>query len=128
MKTAVIILGHGSRGDGDDTALRRIAEEVQQSGSGEIVEYAFLQYAQPTADAALDRCIKQGAKEIVIVPFFMQLGAHVTRGIPAFLEKARKQHPLLAIRVTDHVGAHPLMARIAMDLVRGVEKDVRGKG
>jgi sirohydrochlorin ferrochelatase len=123
VKTAVIILGHGSRGNGNDAALRRMAEEIKRTG-GEIVEYAFLQYAEPTVDVALDRCIEQGAKEIVIVPFFMQAGAHVMRDVPAFLDKARMQHPKLVIRATDHVGAHPLMTRIVMDLVRGIEKDV----
>jgi sirohydrochlorin ferrochelatase len=116
MKKAVILLGHGSRGGGNDTALKRIAEELQRSG-GNIIEYAFLQYAQPTADAALERCIRQGAKEIVIVPFFMQEGAHVTRDIPAFLDKARAQHPECDIRSTDYVGAHPLMTQIVTDLV-----------
>jgi sirohydrochlorin ferrochelatase len=116
MKKAVIILGHGSRGVGNDTALIRIAENLQRSGA-EIIEYAFLQYAQPTADAALDRCITRGAKEIVIVPFFMQEGTHVTRDIPDFLDKARAQHPDCDIRLTDYVGAHPLMTQIVMDLV-----------
>jgi sirohydrochlorin ferrochelatase len=115
MKKAIIILGHGSRGGGNDTALKRIAEELQRS-SGKIIEYAFLQYAQPTADVALERCIKQGAKEIVIVPFFMQAGAHVMRDIPAFLDKARARHPECDIRSTDHVGSHPLMMQIVTDL------------
>jgi sirohydrochlorin ferrochelatase len=115
MKKAIIILGHGSRGGGDNTALKRIAEELQRS-SDEIIEYAYLQYGQPTADAALDRCITHGAKEIVIVPFFMQAGAHVTRDIPDFVDKARAQHPECDIRSTDYVGAHPSMAQIVMDL------------
>ena len=121
MKTAVIILGHGSRGGGNDTALKRIAEEIQRGGC-EIIEYAFLQYAQPTVDDALDSCIRQGAKEIVIVPFFMQAGAHVTRDIPVFLEKARTQHPECIIRSTDYVGAHPLMTQIVMDLVEELKR------
>lgn len=116
MKTAVIILGHGSRGVGNDTALKRIAEELQRSG--EIIEYAYLQYAQPTADSALGRCIKQGAKKIVIVPFFLQAGVHVTNDIPSFIDKTKKQHPSLDIRVTDFVGSHPFMVNIIMDLVK----------
>ncbi len=116
MKTAVIILGHGSRGGGNDAALKRIVEALRRSSGVDIIEYAFLQYAQPTADAALDRCIRQGANEIVIVPFFMQAGAHVTRDIPDFIRKARTQYPECDIRSTDHVGAHPLMTQIVMDL------------
>jgi sirohydrochlorin ferrochelatase len=117
MKKAVIILGHGSRGGGKDTALKRIAEELRRSAGDLIIEYAFLQYSQPSADAALDRCITHGAKEIVIIPFFMQAGGHVTRDVPAFLEKARARHPECDIRATDYVGAHPLMTQIVMDLV-----------
>ena len=116
MKKAVIILGHGSRGGGNDTALKRIAEELRRCGD-EIVEYAFLRYARPTADAALDRCIAQGAKEIVIIPFFMQAGAHVTKDIPDFLDRARARHPECEIRSTDYVGSHSLMTQIVMDLV-----------
>jgi sirohydrochlorin ferrochelatase len=117
MKKAVIILGHGSRSGGNDAALKRIAEDLQRSAGGLIIEYAFLQHAQPSADAALDRCIARGAKEILVIPFFMQSGGHVTRDIPAFLDKARSLHPECDIRSTDYVGAHPLMTQIVMDLV-----------
>ena len=117
MKTAVIILGHGSRGNRNDTAIKQVVDAIKMCRSYAIVEYAFLQYVRPTPDEALDRCIRQGAKEILIIPFFMQAGAHVTKDIPAFLDKARTQHPECNIRSTDYVGAHPLMTQIVMDLV-----------
>jgi sirohydrochlorin ferrochelatase len=123
MKTAVIILGHGSKRGGNDAALKLLAEELRRSG-GEIIEYAFLQYAQPTADAAVDHCVRQGAKKIVIVPFFLQEGVHVRKDIPAFIEKVKKRHPTLDVRVTDYVGAHPLMAQIIKELV-GNTKETR---
>ena len=118
MKTAVIILGHGSRGGGKDTAIKQVVAAIRESVSSDIVEYAFLQYAQPTPDEALDRCIRQGAKQIVIIPFFMQSGAHVTKDIPIFLEGARKKYPTIDISVTEYVGAHPLMEQIVADLIR----------
>ncbi len=118
MKMAVIILGHGSRGDGNDAAVKRIVASIRESVSSDIVEYAYLQYVQPTPEEAVDQCIQQGAKKIVIVPFFLQAGVHVRRDIPAFLEKAKKQHPTLDFRVTDYVGAHPLMEQIVADLIR----------
>jgi sirohydrochlorin ferrochelatase len=117
MKTAIIILGHGSRGNGIDAAIKSVADTMKVTRSHNIVEYAFLQYAQPTTDAALDSCIKQGATEIVIVPFFMQAGSHVTKDIPDFIDRARALHPECRFRVTDYVGAHPLMTQIVMDLV-----------
>ena len=117
MKTAVIIMGHGSRSGGADETVKRIADKVKKSGGHEIVEYAFLQYVQPTPREALEHCIRQRAKKIVIVPFFMQPGTHVTRDIPAFVEMAKKDHPDIDIMTTDFVGSHPLMEKIVEDLV-----------
>ena len=117
MKTAVIILGHGSRSGGADDAIQRIVTEVKKVGGYEIVEHAFLQHVPPPPQKALENCIRQHAEKIVIVPFFMQPGAHVTKDIPAFVEKAKKQHPNIEIMVTDFAGSHPLMTEIVLDLV-----------
>ncbi len=117
MKTAVIILGHGSKSKGAGNVIRKIVAEVKKLGGYEIVEYAFLQYVRPTPHDALERCFRRKAEKIVVVPFFMQSGAHVTRGIPELVVRARKQYPDIEIAVTDYAGAHPLMAKIVVDLV-----------
>jgi len=66
---------------------------------------------------ALKRCAQQNADRIVIVPFFLQAGAHVMRDIPELVEEARKQYPAVEIVVTDYVGAHPLMARVVEEMI-----------
>ena len=115
MRTAVIILGHGSRSRGSETAVQSVVAKMRAGGHS-IVEHAFLQYVPPTPQDALERCLAQNAKRIVIVPFFLQAGAHVTRDIPELVEGARKAHPDIEIVVTDFVGAHPLMAKIVEEL------------
>ena len=117
MRTAVIILGHGSRSTGSDTAVQAIVAAMRKSGS-DIVEHAFLQYVPPTPQEALERCAQQNADRIVIVPFFLQAGAHVMRDIPELVEEARKQYPAVEIVVTDYVGAHPLMARVVEEMIK----------
>jgi sirohydrochlorin ferrochelatase len=116
VRTAVIILGHGSRNTGADEAIRKVVDGVKQSGSFAVVEHAFLQYVPPTPHEIIERCVGQNVDRIVIVPFFLQAGAHVTRDIPELIEKARKQHRDIEIMVTDYVGAHPLMAKIVEEL------------
>ncbi len=115
MKTAVIILGHGSKSDGDPT-INRIAASVKARGRFEIVEHAFLRYARPNPDEAVDRCVRQGATRVVIVPFFLHQGAHVTKDIPALVWRAKKQNPTVDFVVTDFVGTHPLMTDIVLDM------------
>lgn len=116
MRTAVIILGHGSRNAGADEAIRKVVDGVNQTGSFAVVEHAFLQYVPPTPHEVIERCVGQQVDRVVIVPFFLQAGAHVTRDIPELIEKARKQHPKIEIIVTDYVGAHPLIAKVVEEL------------
>ena len=118
MRTAVIILGHGSRNTGADEAIRNAVDGVRRAGAYAAVEHAFLQYVSPTPQDALERCVGQRAERIVIVPFFLQAGAHVTRDIPELVEAARKQYPAVEIVVTDYVGAHPLMAMVVEELIK----------
>jgi sirohydrochlorin ferrochelatase len=117
VKTAIIILGHGSKNMSSDEAIQRIAAEVKALGEYEIVEYAFLQHSAPTPQVALKRCLKQNADHIVIVPFFMQAGTHVTSDIPELIRQAAQQYPGISIVMTDYVGMHPLMTKVVVDLV-----------
>jgi sirohydrochlorin ferrochelatase len=118
VKTAIIILGHGSRNSGSGDSLRQMAAEVKRLGMFEVVEYAYLQYSDPAPQSALESCVRQKVERIVIVPFFMQPGAHVIRDVPALAEKARRQYPTVDIVVTDYAGSHPLMTKVIVDLVR----------
>jgi sirohydrochlorin ferrochelatase len=115
VRTAVIILGHGSRSKGSETAVQAVVARIR-TGDHVIVEHAFLQYVPPTPQDALERCLAQNVDRVVIVPFFLQAGAHVTRDIPELVARARKAHPGVEIAVTDYVGAHPLMAKIVEEL------------
>ena len=116
MEKAIIILGHGSRQADADSTIRRIAADIRSIGGFEIVAHAFLQHTRPGPEEALEQCVKEGADMIVIVPFFLQPGGHVSKDVPALLQKARGSYPRVAIHVTEFVGSHPLMARIVADL------------
>jgi sirohydrochlorin ferrochelatase len=116
MKTAAIILGHGSRTGDADSTIRRIEADVRASGRFEMVAHAFLQYMKPPPEDVIDQCVRAGAARIVIVPFFLQPGTHVTRDVPALALRARRQYPDVEIVVTDLVGSHPLMTKIVVDL------------
>jgi sirohydrochlorin ferrochelatase len=117
VKTAVVILGHGSRRQGAGDPLAGLVSAVKSDGGIEIVEHAFLQYVPPSLPDVVARCVDQGAERVVIVPFFVQPGAHVTKDIPAVVEQLRRKYPRVVFAVTDHVGGHPLMKRIVTDLV-----------
>ena len=116
MKTALIILGHGSKSSEAGNAMRKIAAEVVSHGVCEIVEYAFLQHTAPTPQEALQKCLQRQVKRIVIVPLFMQPGVHVERDIPELVKAAKKLYPDVDIVVTGYAGSSQLMAKVVRDL------------
>lgn len=118
MKKAVIILFHGSRTEGAADDAARIAGEVKSRGGFEIVEAAFLQHQQPTLSAAIESAARAGANRIMVVPFFMQQGGHVLRDVPGLIDEMRKGSPGVEVILTDHVGSHPGIPDIILDLIR----------
>jgi len=116
LKTAVIILSHGSKIGGAEDAVRQVCAEVKKRGGYEIVECAYLQYSEPALHDVIEHCVRREAMKITIVPFFMQRGTHVAADIPAVVENAKRRHPRVDIKIADHAGSHPLMTEIVMDL------------
>ena len=116
LKTAVIILFHGSRAEGASDVVRRIISQVRERSGYALVEAAFLQHAKPTLVNAIQRCVELQAEKIVIVPFFLQLGMHVSADIPRVVDELRHGNPEIKIVLTEPVGSHPLLVDVVLDL------------
>ena len=121
MKIAVVILFHGSKAEGSEKAAHRIVDAVRQRGKYSLVEAAFLQHARPCLMDTIQSLAQQQAGKIVIVPFFLQTGMHVTAEIPVLVKEAQKRHPKIPIAVTNAVGSHSLMADVVLDLAGQAE-------
>jgi sirohydrochlorin ferrochelatase len=128
-KTAVIILFHGSRTRGAKSTPGNIVAGVRRRGARDlVVEAAFMQYQSPRLETSIRKCVALGARRVFIVPFFMQPGSHVTRDLPALVEKARPRHAGVELRTTDFAGAHPLMEKIILDLVKQAGRTTKPAG
>ena len=123
MKTAIIILSHGSRLPEAQATLQRIITLVS-SGVDEkfIVAGAALQFNQPDLPAAIARAVDKGAQQIVVVPLFLYLGLHMQRDIPEILDEQKNLYPGIKISMAEHIGADPRLLDIIMDRVREASK------
>lgn len=119
MKTAVILLGHGSRAEEGNTALAEVAGLVHTLGGVEAMP-AYLQFCSPSLPEAVESEIKSGAEKVVIVPYFLYSGNHVMKDIPEELDAIRAKHPKVEITMTEHLGAHEKLARIVLERLEGI--------
>jgi len=117
-KAAVIILFHGSRAAQSEDAAKNIANVMRMRGFRDLVVPAFLQHGSPDLAGAMRICVAEKVTRVVIVPFFMQTGMHVTADVPDIVRELQARNPSMAITLTDAVGTHPLMVDIVIDLAK----------
>lgn len=117
MTTAILLMGHGSRVAAANQALYAIAELVRAQRPETVVEVAFCELHPPGIQGGIDACVAQGAKRVLLYPYFLFAGAHVREGLPAEMDRARRRHAGLELILGDHLGVHPKLAEIVGERV-----------
>ena len=97
-QTGIIILCHGSRGERGivevPETLKRLADGVKPLlPPGVEVIGAALQFNHPTLEEAVEFLVVQGVHRIVIMPYFLFQGRHITEDIPQIVEKLKRLYP-----------------------------------
>jgi len=117
MDTALLLMAHGSRIPEANDAAREIAAKVKKMTQFEIVEVSFREQHLPNIQQGVDACVAQGAQRILLVPYFLYLGAHVLEDLPEELEEARKRHPGIQMVLGKHLGVHDKLAEIVVERI-----------
>lgn len=103
---ALIIAAHGSRKKESNLEVIALVERLAQKlqGTFDVIDYAFLQMAQPLLENKLEELAQTTVKQLVIFPLFIGSGSHITIDIPELVKKIQGDYPALDIRVTEHLG------------------------
>ncbi len=120
MEESIILIGHGSPKE-DANNLEFIAamlHSMLHAGcSGDCVTDSYLQFAKPDIMETIKGRVEAGAKRIVLHPFFLNAGMHVTKDIPELIEKARELFPGVEFIYTEPLGIHEKLAQIVMERI-----------
>ena len=102
----MVLVDHGSRETAANVQLTRIASALRRRLAGRAVAVAHLSIAAPGLGEAIDACIARGAREIVVVPYFLAPGRHARHDVPRLARAAVARHPGVKLRVTAALGVH----------------------
>jgi sirohydrochlorin ferrochelatase len=102
-KRAVILIGHGSRAAGADDDMERIAEGLRTAYGGIVEPCRMAGRGAPFAEV-FEKCVRLGAKEIIVIPYFLHFGVHLRQDIPEMLREAVAQHPEIRLVLGRHLG------------------------
>jgi len=98
--------------------MYQIAETLKATKQFYFVECAFLEINQPDIAIGLTICQEAGAKQIVIVPYFLHLGSHVQRDLPNIISGWQKDNPTIKIIMGQHLGFSPLLVSLVQERIQ----------
>lgn len=114
-KTAVLLMAHGSRRADANADLEELARRVRDRGGYAIVEVSYLELAEPSIPAGGRNCVAKGADRVLMLPYFLSAGRHVTEDLQRFQRELSAEFPRTPFELCPPLGLHPLMTQIALD-------------
>ena len=104
MTAALILFAHGARDARWAEPFARILERVQASVPERAPMLAFLELMTPDLGSAIAAQVARGFTEVRVVPLFLGQGGHLREDVPVLIERARRDHPGIAISLAKAAG------------------------
>ena len=118
VRTAVLLIAHGSRRAEANHDLVILAELVSQRQEYDLVEVSYLELAKPTILEGGRACVQKGATRVLMLPYFLSAGVHVTNDLEEFRSQLGNEFPQVEFTLCPHLGLHPMMADIVLARLR----------
>ena len=74
-----------------------------------------MELASPTLDDAFTKCVKNGAKEITVHPYFLVPGRHSKTDIPNMVNNLIDKFPGIDCKITEPLGLHDKILDVILE-------------
>jgi sirohydrochlorin ferrochelatase len=101
---ALVALAHGSRDPRSAATIKALVDEVRGMRPDLRIEQAFLELSKPSFTTVVDRLVRAGHDEIVVVPLLLTDAYHAKVDVPGAIADAAARHEGLQIRATSILG------------------------
>ena len=91
MKTALLLIAHGSRRPEANADNHLMAQTLAAQDAYHAVVPAFLELAEPNIERGAAQCIAQGAERVILLPFFLSAGTHVVDDLEGYRQRLSEQ-------------------------------------
>jgi sirohydrochlorin ferrochelatase len=101
---ALVALAHGSRDPRSAETITALVDEVRAMRPDLRVEQAFLELSKPSFTTVINKLVRAGYDEIVVVPLLLTEAYHAKVDVPSAVAEAMAKHEGLKIRTTSILG------------------------
>ncbi len=122
---ALVALAHGSRDPRSAETIRSLVAEVRAMRPDLRIETAFLGHSKPAFATVVDRLVRAGYDEIVVVPLLLTEAHHAKVDVPEAIALATAKHEGLRIRGTRILGLEAVFLEVLDRQLRAALKQAR---
>lgn len=119
---SLLIIAHGSRRSASNDEVRELTTRIADIAKQEFkhVQCAFLELAEPSIPDGITQCVEKGASEIIVLPYFLSAGRHVSEDIPADVNLSREKYPDVCITIAPYLGSMTQIARLMAEQAKNI--------
>lgn len=115
MRSAILLIAHGSRRQAANDDLRELAEMLGERLPDEIIECAYLELAEPTIPQGMQSCLQRGATSVRMLPYFLSAGAHVSDDLERYRSEFAETFPDVEVQLCPPIGLHPKLVDVLLE-------------
>ena len=124
---AICIAGHGSRDKDGIQEFITLAKKFNEREPHRIVECGFLEFAKPTIDEAVTKCIQDGIKNIIVIPGELMAAGHAKNDMPSEVQSMALKYPDLNIQYGRPLDIHPKVLKVCAKRIESAEQSSPNK-
>ncbi len=114
QEVAVLVVGRGASDPDANSEVAKLARLMYEGGECGYAHTAFVSIAKPSVAEGLAQCAALGAKQIILLPFFLCTGLLIQR-IQKQAEEWAVARDDVQVAVASHLGAHPQVIDALVD-------------
>ena len=89
----IILMGHGSRVPGAGRDMEEVAQRLRNKYGYPRVEICFISRLGPHFEEIFEKCVNQGARKVLAIPYFLHEGLHLLLDIPEMMQREAQKFP-----------------------------------
>ncbi len=124
-ETTVLLVGRGTSDPEANADFYKIGRLIWERNDYAAVECCFIAMTQPGVPDGIERCVRLGAKRVLVIPYFINTGVLVKR-IEKQVLAVQERYPEVEIGVGEHFGVHPKLVQLILDRANALAQEGEG--
>lgn len=122
LRTAVLLLGHGSRVAAANQAFEALAADFARGHPGVEVAHAYIELAAPLLADAL-AALAARSERVIVLPLFLLTAGHLKDDLPEALATARARFPSVRLEAARALGVTNDLVELGLERLGVAEPD-----